>query len=206
MGVFDKILGDWIQVVDDKCEITIDNYGYDTGIIKGTTGNHCAKCVSVNKCWFKNEKGKNPEKFELSGKVILDAIVNGLPFGLYHLKCHCKEEPVYLENVDKIQLIIPDGKINYLFKSKADWVNSMGYYENDYRKFVEILLETTKKAYFDGNYNIVNHTKYGCKINLNINIPGINDKSGKVYKIKTNYMIFPNGKLKMNTPIGGWQK
>ena len=38
-----------------------------------------------------------------------------------------------------------------------------------------------------------------------IDIPGKNEKQGKEYKITTNYMIFPNGKLKMNTPIGGWQ-
>lgn len=39
-----------------------------------------------------------------------------------------------------------------------------------------------------------------------IDIPGANEKLGKTYKIESNYMIFPNGKLKMNTPIGGWQK
>ena len=60
--------------------------------------------------------------------------------------------------------------------------------------------------YFYGNYYIENHTNYGCKINLKVDMPGINEKSGKIYNLKTNYMIFPNGKLKMNTPIGGWQK
>ena len=35
---------------------------------------------------------------------------------------------------------------------------------------------------------------------------GANEKAGKTYAIKSNYMIFPNGKLKMNTPVGGWQK
>ena len=30
-------------------------------------------------------------------------------------------------------------------------------------------------------------------------MPGFNNKN---YKIETNYMVFPNGKLKMNTPIG----
>lgn len=39
-----------------------------------------------------------------------------------------------------------------------------------------------------------------------IDIPGANEKLGKTYKIESNYMILPNGKLKMNTPIGGWQK
>ena len=35
-------------------------------------------------------------------------------------------------------------------------------------------------------------------------IPGINDKYGKLYKIKTAYMVFSNGKLKNNTLLGGW--
>ena len=68
------------------------------------------------------------------------------------------------------------------------------------------MLTKTREAYFYGNYYIQSLTNYGCKINLQIDIPGINEKSGKVYKIETNYMIFPEGKIKMNTPIGGWQK
>lgn len=30
-------------------------------------------------------------------------------------------------------------------------------------------------------------------------------KIGKTYNVTTNHMIFPNKKLKMNTPLGGWQ-
>ena len=52
MGILDNLLEDWIQVIDDQNEITIENYGYETGIIEGTTGNHCIKCVAVNKCFF----------------------------------------------------------------------------------------------------------------------------------------------------------
>jgi hypothetical protein len=63
-----------------------------------------------------------------------------------------------------------------------------------------------KKASFYGNYYIEDISKYGCKINLKITIPGNNEKQGKNYKIETNYMVFPHKKLKMNTPIGGWQK
>ena len=66
--------------------------------------------------------------------------------------------------------------------------------------------QKTKEAYFYGNYIKQDLTKYGFKINLNIDIPGYNEKKGKIYKITSNYMIFPNLKLKMNTPIGGWQK
>lgn len=114
--------------------------------------------------------------------------------------------PSNINNIQEIQLIIPDGKLLYLFKSKGDWINAMGYHEDDYDLFVDILLQKTKEAYFYGNYYKVSLNKYGFKINLKLDIPGANEKKGKVYKIETNYMIFPNKKLKMNTPIGGWQK
>jgi len=205
MDTFKNIIGNWIQVVDDQNNLTIEDYGYDTGVIEGTTDNHCVKCVAVNKCYFKNEKDKKPERFDTENIPILDLILKGLMPGLYHPNCHCKEIPTELLNFDDIRLIIPEGKIGYMFLKKGDWIRAMGYYEQDSNLFIQTLIQKSKEAYFLGNYYIVNHTKYGCKINLNIDIPGINEKNTKIYKIKTNYMIFPNGKLKMNTPIGGWQ-
>ena len=206
MGVFNEMFNNWIQVVDDKNSLTIENYSYNTGVIEGTTDNHCVKCVAVNQCWFKNETNKKPEKFELTYKSIFDGMSKGKMPGLYHYNCHCKETMITVISIDKISLIIPEKKLDYLFNKKGDWAESMGYHKNDYDSFVKELLQKTKEAYFYGNYYIINHTNYGCKINLNIDIPGVNEKLGQIYKIKTNYMIFPNGKLKMNTPLGGWQK
>ena len=74
MSIFDELLGNWIQIIDEQNEITIENYGYETGVIEGTTQNHCVKCVAVNKCWFKNEKGKKPEKFSYTVVNIVDTI------------------------------------------------------------------------------------------------------------------------------------
>lgn len=206
MNVINNYIGNWIQVDDNKNNITIENYGYDTGIIAGTTGNHCVKCVAVNKCYFKDEKDKKPEPMRYGDIEMLNLILKGFFPGLYHINCHCKELPANINSIEEIQLIIPEGKLLYLFRSKADWVNAMGYYENDYDLFVKILLQKTKEAYFYGNYYKESLSKYGFKINLKIEIPGENEKKGKVYKIETNYMIFSNKKLKMNTPIGGWQK
>ena len=53
---------------------------------------------------------------------------------------------------------------------------------------------------------IHNHTNYGVKINLFLKIPGKGRKEGIEYRIKSAFMIFPNGKLKCNTFIGGWWK
>ncbi len=206
MRVLEDVLGKWIQVVDEQCPITIENYGYDTGVIEGTTGNHCVKCVAVNQCFFKDEKNKKPEHFVTTGIDLIDMLVKGLLPGLYHFKCHCKEIPTFVFSLDEIKLIIPPAKKNYLFSAKRDWVMAMGYNEEDFESFYEILQQKTKEAYFYGNYIKQDLTKYGFKINLNVDIPGCNDKKGKTYKITSNYMIFPNCKLKMNTPIGGWQK
>lgn len=205
MSILKNVLENWIQIVDYENKTTIDDYGYDTGVIEGTTGNHCIKCVAVNQCYFKDEKSKKPEIFDITGIKVLDILINGLTPGLYHPFCHCVETPTYIEQIDEICLIVPPSKIEYLFRKKLEWVKAMGYYENDRDMFVKMLLQKTKEAYFYGNYYIEGLSKYGCKINLKLTIPGYNNKKGKDYKIETNYMVFPNKKLKMNTPIGGWQ-
>lgn len=203
---FEKALGNWIQVVDDKNTITLDDYGYDTGIIEGTTENHCVKCVAVNQCWFKNERGKKPETMNYSLDDIVDGLSKGLTLGLYHYRCHCKEIPIQPNDISEIQMIVPFGKTQYLYESKSGWLEAMGYHNGEYDAFVNVLLQKTKEAYFYGKYLIQNISRYGCKINIFVDIPGANEKEGKTYKLKTNYMVFPNGKIKMNTPIGGWQE
>ena len=150
MGIFDDLLGNWIQIIDDQNEITIENYAYDTGVIEGTAGNHCVKCVAVNKCWFKDERGKKPEKFNYTGINFIDAIAKEIFPGLYHFRCHCKEIPVEMGSIDDIQLIIPSGKNNWLFLDKSDWINSMGYEPND--NFLDVLYGKIKQAYFYGFY------------------------------------------------------
>lgn len=74
----------------------------------------------------------------------------------------------------------------------------MGYNESLFDYFVSTLLQKTKEFYICGKYEIVNHTNYGVKINIFIDIPGVNDKKDRVYKLKTCYMVFSNGKIKMN--------
>lgn len=204
MTIFDNVFGNWIQIIDNKNNLTIEDYGYNTGVVDGTTDNHCTDCVAINKCYFKNEKDKKPSRtYKMPHAYYLSQ--DTLP-GLYHVGCHCEELSAELPNTDAIKLIVPSSKIDYMYSKKASWIKAMGYHEPDYETFTQMLLQKTKEAYFWGKYYIVDWTKYGCKINLKIDVSGINEKIGKTYKIITNYMVFPNGQLKMNTPIGGWQK
>ena len=174
MGIFDNYFGKWIKVVDSSCFLTIEDFNYNTGVIEGTTDNHCSKCVAVNQCWFKDENNKKPEPLLQTGIIILDEIISGFIPGLYHYNCHCKEIPISNPNENDIQLIISEGKINWLFLDKGEWVNSMGYYNDDY--FIQILEKEIKKSYCMGKYQKVKHTNFGFQINIFVNIKGENEK------------------------------
>lgn len=203
MSKFDGLIGNWIQVVDVENNLTIENYDYDTGIIEGTTDNHCIKCVAVNQCYFKNEQGKKPEGYIIVKNKTIKDITEWI-LGLYHPYCHCVENSTNIENIEDIELIVPLGKIDWLFLDKSEWIKSFGHQPNN--SFLEILYTKIKEAYFYGAYEIQSHTKYGVKINLNIRIEGKGIKAGKIYNLKSSFMIFPNKKLKCNTLIGGWTK
>ena len=143
MGLFDDInkkFGKWIQVLDsDNTSVTIEDFDYAQGVHGEITAKHCDKCVSVNKCWFKD---------------------------------------------------------------KQDWIRSLGYDNNN--EFLMVMYKLIKQAYCDGDYKIKNHDKHGVKIDLYLTLPGAGIKSGKTYPVKSGFMIFPNGKLKCNTFVGGW--
>ena len=196
---------DWIKINDPRSQWTIEDFPYETGAVEKITYTHCWKCVTVNNCWFVNETNKKPQTMNYSLEFIqsllekfgLDAIL-----GLYHPYCHCKELSISKPNENQIQLVVPPGKIDWLFKDKMKWLISMGYTENDKDLILTNLYQSCKLAYSQGNYVIKEHNRYGVKITLNIDFVGGN---GKIYKLKSSYTIFPNGKLKNNTLIGSDQ-
>lgn len=208
MDVFKEIkdkFGTWIQVLDkENSGVTIEDFDYSKGVHGAITTKHCVKCVSANKCWFKNENDKKPTPFEVFGIETIDNVINTITPGLYHFRCHCYELDIITPNENDIKLIIPDGKVGWLFLDKKDWVSSWGY-DNE-EEFLDLLYKLIKKAYCVGSYKIIGHDNYGVKINLYITIPGVGKKRQHSYKIKSGFSIFPNGKLKCNTLVGGQWK
>ena len=106
-------------------------------------------------------------------------------------------------NVEDVKLIIPEGKEEWLFKDKQDWIRSLGYDNND--DFLKVIYKLIKQAYCDGDYKVKNHDKHGVKIDLYLTLPGAGSKLGRSYPVKSAFKIFPNGKLKCNTILGGRQ-
>lgn len=193
----------WIKVEDNQSKWTIEDFPYSTGVDENITYPHCWKCVTVNKCWFKNEENKKPKRFDYT--LFTYSQIMKMIRGLYHPKCHCKEFAINVPKEKDINLIVDMGKIFFFFKDKSGLFHSWGYTNSDKNDFVKMFKELIIDAYRQGNYHEEKHTKAGYQINLTIKVPGKNEKLNKEYEVKSAFIIFPEGKLRCITLVGGWQ-
>ena len=193
---------DWIKVVDNKNAMVIDDFDYENGIQGSITLKHCVSCIAVNQCWFVNEKGKKPESKSYSLEQILND--NDNKAGLYHFNCHCKEISIPMPKESDIKLVYDQGKADWLFKDKTEWIHALGYENVD--EFFEYLKKKIVENYCLGKYIILQISKYGVAINIFVDIEGAGEKYGKIYKVKSGWMVFSNGKIKCNTFLGGKAK
>lgn len=210
MGVLDDFkdlinasFSKWIKVEDKVSPYNIEMFPYEMGVNEKYTSNHCWKCVTVNKCWFKNEERKKPEKMDYS--LFPASKLLKIVRGLYHPKCHCREFAINVPKEKDIKLMIDNGKINFFFKDKLGLFQSWGYKNSDKNDFIKMFKNLVVDAYRQGNYYEEKHTRAGYQINLTITIPGKNEKMKKEYEVKSAFIIFPEGKLRCITLIGGWQ-
>ena len=201
----DEISSDWIKINDKRttCGWTIEDFPLSPGVDENLTAPHCWKCVSVNQCWFKNEDKKKPEHFDYSQYTYSQ--IPKSKRGLYHPNCHCKERSINVPRVKDIKLIIDVGKINFFFKDKIGLFHSWGYTNKDKDSFVEMYKDLVIDAYRRGNYEYQKHARSGYQINLLISFNGKNDKRFNQYNMRAAFVIFPDGKLRCVTPIGGWK-
>lgn len=109
---------------------------------------------------------------------------------------------------ENIKLIVPDGKIWYLFNKKLPTVLAyMGYTENDSKdEILNLVYEHARKSFSLGDYKIKIIDRFGVAITLFYDFPGRNQYANKIYRVKTEWIIFPDGKIKANTLIGGIDK
>lgn len=113
------------------------------------TDPHCWVCVTVNKCWFKNEDNKKPEHFDYS--TYSYSSIGKSNRGIYHPFCHCREYAIIVPKINDIGLIIDPLKSNDFFKRKLGWFREMGYKDADKNEFINLLQEKSKDAYRKGN-------------------------------------------------------
>lgn len=192
----------WIKVIDKFNDIVIDDFDYKNGIQGPIKMKHCVKCIAINQCWFLDEEGKKPEEVNYGIEEIIKDTKNKI--GLYHYNCHCKKIDIPKPKESDIKLIIPQGKIDWLFKDKSGWIKAMGHEPNN--DFLEYLKNQIRTSYTLGKYYIMKIDNHGVAIGIQLIINGAREKSGKTYVLSSGWMVFSNGKLKSNTLIADWWK
>lgn len=199
----ESIFADWIQIVDNKSRWTIEDFSYKEGVPEHVE-NHCWKCITVNHCWFANQDDKKPMEFGYDEYT--SAQIAPENRGLYHPRCHCEKVALHKPQLNDISLIVTQGKIEFMWKSKTHLFHKWGYSDSEKDFFVEMIANKTKESYITGNYEIEKHDNHGVKINCIFRIPCKNNELGDTVEMWSNWMIFPNGTLKCNTCLGGWTK
>lgn len=208
MSIFDSVkenieanFSEFVKVVDPKSNWTIEDFPYDTGVDETTTNPHCWRCVTVNQCWFKNEKEKRPEEFDYSNYSFTE--IPNSSRGLYHPHCHCRKKSINIPKLKDIELIELREKFNDFFRRKGKIIYSIGYSYKNEKEFIDIYTNKIKESYKFGNYELYKHSKYGFQININLTINGINTYKNRFLNIKSGAMIYPNGKIKLITIFAG---
>ena len=163
--------GSWIQVYDIKNFITVEFFPSAIGIIFPFNIKHCTMCIAVNQCYFKDSDFTKPP-------------VDTFSDGLYHPNCHCQEKYIPTPNLNNIKLITPSGKETYTIAKKIGWIESFGYKKSQFDLFFKTLYNLTILSYIKGNYTIDDITNFGVKININVNLPGVNEKIGNFIILK----------------------
>ncbi len=207
-----KYFSDWVKINDDKSHWTIEYFHIGEGVNETMSFPHCWKCVTVNHCWFIDQEGLRPQEFDYNKYQVNELLDKE---GLYHPNCHCEKQIIATPKVKDIKIVektigkdnvFMDKIIGYIIVKKPYWFYDWGYTDEDIQLYADNFKEKVIKEYAKGNYKIFKHDQYGVGINIFIGFPGIKHKQGHVYNIKSGWTVYPNGQLKPNTLIAGWNE
>ncbi len=146
---------------------------------KDETTKTCALCVALNETIFKNDNKPS----------------------YYHLYCKCNNEKTTLPQVS---LNFPMAKITkYLFynKDKKAMMRTMGYTEKEADNLYLFLYQTVEKEFLAGRYLLKNLDIHGQHFSIKVKLKGVNDHTGETFNCHVGCVAWPNGKIKIATPI-----
>lgn len=199
-----KYFSDWVKINDDKSHWTIEYFHIREGVNETMSFPHCWKCVTVNHCWFIDQEGLRPQEFDYNKYQVNELLDKE---GLYHPNCHCDKQIISTPQVKDIEILLFEDKMDGVYEHKGQWVSEvLGYPVEDKEIFKNIFFNQVKKKYVRGEYKYKGHNKYGFKINIEWILSGGKNAAKKEFKIKSGFMIYPDGKLRIVTILGGKAK
>lgn len=206
MTIFEKvseiaksIMSEWIEVGDPTNNRTIEDF--PNGVNESNTNRHCWRCVTINRCWFKNEEDKKPKEFDYSKYSINQISLSKR--GLYHPNCHDIKKSINVPKEKDIEILELRKKFNDFFKRKKNLFYGIGYSYKDEKDIMNNYIYQVKNLFRYGKYSTFKHWEYGFQINIIITIFGKNEFKNKSHNFKSGLFIYPNGKLKIVTIFAG---
>ena len=175
---------EWVKWVHEGLFPAYTNDEKKRNIALAKLSNHCAICRNVNGCCFpKNNNIKYP----------------------LHPNCHC-----FLEDIPKpkISAECPQEKFTeYVFSPKYEnngkikLFLSWGYAKIDAAYLIEEFTRQAEEKYASGDFILGLLNEYGQRISIVTELER-KDGKGKV-KFLSGWMVYPDGVIKLATPLGG---
>ena len=174
----------WVKWVHPNTKPAYSNPEKHANVLKAAIiPTHCAKCLNMNGCCFAENK---------------------CPESPLHENCHCKTERIDDINVttechiEKFTGYI----INKLYNDGKEQIfNDLGFSISDSDTLKAEMEKQANVAYISGDYELNKLNPYGQRINIKVTLNG---KNGKSLSFKTGWMTYPNGKILLTTPFGGF--
>lgn len=141
--------------------------------------NTCKLCVALNDIIFK--KSNMPE--------------------FAHKNCKC-----YIVPISKVNFTVELNKekiTKYLFVdvNKKAMMNSMGYTINDWKLIYNLICDKVKINFTNNNYTFKTLNIYGQHFQVNYILQGQNKHKYKSFYCHTGCVAYPNGKIRIATPL-----
>ncbi len=176
MGVFDDLIK-----VDKDGNISYSGWIEWQHVARGFM--HCLTCLSLHKCWFNRAK---------------------MPTIPKHEHCHCSVKAIAKPNLNDIKSECKIEKFTgYIFSDKyadngkRELFYLMGFNIEDSEYLKKEFERHAQLEFSKSNYELRDLDKYGQRINIKI----ILRNNNREYKIISGWMVRPNGKLELATPL-----
>ena len=174
----------WVKWVHQSTKPANSNDEKRANVLKSAIlRTHCARCLNMNGCCFAEDK---------------------CPQAPLHEKCHCEAERIY--NITVVAECPIEKFTGYVFdkvqnKGKKELFESWGFTIADSVALKSEFEKQAYQAYLSGKYELNTLDSFGQRINIYVTLT---TNTGKQVSFKTGWMSYPDGKILLTTPFGGF--
>ncbi len=173
----------WVKWIHEGTTPAYTQTDRDMNLVYGSISRHCAKCLNINGCCFPK---------------------NNMPEYPLHPNCHCRLMPVSNIKFEATSDLRKFEEYAFVHRTKNDkkgLFENLGYDKIDSQQLLDEYCRQAQEKYADGNFMLHELKGHGQIINIAITLP--NKKDGGKVTIKSGWMVYPDGQIKLTTVFAG---